>query len=82
MQEFYRSRESQTGLSKIAALREAQLKLLHGQIDIDATPSTSRQITHDAPPVEAKRALFKPDLKAPFAHPYYWAPFILIGNWK
>lgn len=18
----------------------------------------------------------------PYAHPYYWAPFILIGNWK
>jgi len=22
------------------------------------------------------------DAKAPLAHPYYWAPFILIGNWK
>jgi CHAT domain-containing protein/Tfp pilus assembly protein PilF len=29
----------------------------------------------DAPP-------FKRDEKKPFAHPYYWAPFILIGNWK
>ncbi|HET6670573.1 MAG TPA: tetratricopeptide repeat protein [Pyrinomonadaceae bacterium] len=29
----------------------------------------------DAPP-------FKRDDKKPFAHPYYWAPFILIGNWK
>ena len=19
---------------------------------------------------------------APFAHPYFWAPFILIGNWR
>ena len=19
---------------------------------------------------------------APYAHPYFWAPFILIGNWK
>ena len=19
---------------------------------------------------------------SPYAHPYYWAPFILIGNWK
>jgi CHAT domain-containing protein len=25
---------------------------------------------------------FKPDPKAPFAHPYYWAPFILMGNWQ
>jgi CHAT domain-containing protein len=22
---------------------------------------------------------FKPD--APYTHPYYWAPFILLGNW-
>ncbi len=25
---------------------------------------------------------FKRDDQKPFAHPYYWAPFILIGNWK
>jgi CHAT domain-containing protein len=25
---------------------------------------------------------FKVDTKALFAHPYYWAPFVLIGNWK
>ena len=29
----------------------------------------------DAPP-------YKRDDSKPFAHPYYWAPFILIGNWK
>ena len=29
----------------------------------------------DAPP-------FVRDEKKPFAHPYYWAPFVLIGNWK
>jgi len=24
--------------------------------------------------------LFATDPKAPYAHPYYWAPFVLIGN--
>jgi CHAT domain-containing protein len=24
---------------------------------------------------------FKVNPGAPFAHPYYWAPFILMGNW-
>jgi CHAT domain-containing protein len=24
---------------------------------------------------------FTPDPSAPYAHPYYWAPFILMGNW-
>ncbi len=31
----------------------------------------------DAPSV----AVYQPDPKAPFAHPFYWAPFILMGNW-
>jgi len=25
---------------------------------------------------------FRPDPKAPYAHPFFWAPFILIGSWK
>ena len=25
---------------------------------------------------------FTPDPSAPFAHPFYWAPFILMGNWQ
>jgi len=83
MQEFYRVRESQVGESKIAALREAQLKLLRGEIKMDSLRSTNRQITHEGMPAGAvQRSLFKPDPRAPFGHPYYWAPFILIGNWK
>lgn len=26
--------------------------------------------------------LYKKNEKSPFAHPYYWSPFILIGNWR
>jgi len=31
---------------------------------------------------EKDAPLFRRDEQKPFAHPYYWAPFILIGNWK
>jgi CHAT domain-containing protein len=31
---------------------------------------------------EKDTAVFKRDANKPFAHPYYWAPFILIGNWQ
>jgi CHAT domain-containing protein len=24
---------------------------------------------------------FTPNPAKPYAHPYYWAPFILMGNW-
>jgi CHAT domain-containing protein len=30
----------------------------------------------------ANKPRFTVDPKRPYAHPYYWAPFILIGNWK
>ena len=29
----------------------------------------------------AEAARFSADPKAPYAHPYYWAPFFLMGNW-
>jgi CHAT domain-containing protein/Tfp pilus assembly protein PilF len=48
MDSLYRNRETQ-GLSKIEALRQAQLSL---------------------------------QKQAKYAHPYYWAPFILMGNWR
>jgi CHAT domain-containing protein len=25
---------------------------------------------------------FVTDPARPYAHPYYWAPFLLMGNWK
>jgi CHAT domain-containing protein len=83
MQEFYHAREAQKGMAKVEALREAQLKLLRGEISVDGAPTTSRQIVQEAAkPGAAGWPAFKTDPKAPFAHPYYWAPFILIGNWK
>lgn len=48
MTDMYRRRQSQ-GLSKIEALRQAQLSTM-------AQPK--------------------------YAHPFYWAPFIMMGNWK
>jgi CHAT domain-containing protein len=47
-------------------------------------PATAdRKIVHEEEkPGAANKAVFKPDAKKPYAHPYYWAPFILIGNWR
>jgi len=63
MQRFYRLREDRR-LSKIEALRQAQLSLLYGRESADdQSRSTS-------------------SARLPYAHPYFWAPFILIGNWQ
>jgi CHAT domain-containing protein len=50
-------------LSKVEALRQAQLSLLHGN---DLTERSNSG---------------KNDLPTEFSHPYFWAPFVLVGNW-
>lgn len=66
MQGFYRAHEE--GLSKAAALRQAQLALLEGSQGrgVPSRPGTDGS--------------FVPPKGAPYAHPYYWAPFVLMGN--
>ncbi|MBC7932312.1 MAG: tetratricopeptide repeat protein [Rubrivivax sp.] len=70
MQEFYRLRESQPGTTKADALRQAQLSLLRGTAS-DTGASAQRGLTVGASTNGET-----------FAHPYFWAPFILIGNWR
>jgi CHAT domain-containing protein len=87
MQAFYRTREANKGTSKAEALRQAQLALLHGN-HRDTLSDMTRgvvQISRDSPSTDAQSNTapqFVKDPGAPFAHPYYWAPFILIGNWR
>ena len=95
MQEFYRSRQAGVGMMKAEALRKAQLALLRGSARINAAnkarqaaPETVRIVQRgeskmraDIVYVEAKDApAYQRDRKKPYAHPYYWAPVILIGN--
>lgn len=85
MEEFYRIRNSQDGMPKAEALRQAQLELLRG--DTGAGEDTQRGKAQSAANTTARRGLSEGSLaqlggKAPYAHPYFWAPFILIGNWR
>jgi CHAT domain-containing protein/tetratricopeptide (TPR) repeat protein len=67
MQEFYRDHGD--GLTKAAALRKAQLAFLQG---------SGKEVKQGKPNADG---LFIPPSGVPYAHPYYWAPFILMGNW-
>jgi CHAT domain-containing protein len=84
MQTFYELRESQPGLPKVEALRQAQLRLLAGQGQVVAMASAVerglKRLDEDS--TASTETRFVPTDQAPYAHPYYWAPFILIGNWK
>ena len=69
MQNFYSNlanNTSETAITKAAALRQAQLKFL--QSNESADNIAQRGITTAQP------------VKSNLSHPYYWVPFVLIGN--
>lgn len=79
MQRFYRLREAQPGTLKAEALRQAQLALLCGE---DKAACSAVQTLRPGVTETVVKQRFTPNPKAPYAHPYFWAPFVLIGNWK
>ena len=80
MARFYSLRESQK-LTKAEALRQAQMALLRGEGEASTEPAAADQRSARRVDAAPAQAAYVTDPKAPFAHPYYWAPFILMGNW-
>jgi CHAT domain-containing protein len=76
MADFYKRWADGAGnVPKVEALRQAQLDLLHGKVTAQS----------DASGRGFKHAEDKPGTPAPpagYAHPFYWAPFVLMGNWR
>jgi CHAT domain-containing protein/Flp pilus assembly protein TadD len=70
MSSFYRQRRENPQITKAAAMQSAQKLLLYG-----GTAAPNRTVK----PVSAK---FSSDKTRPLAHPAYWSPFVLIGNWR
>ena len=85
MREFYYLRTKDPALSKAEAFQRAQLALLRGEEkSLDAKEKGAGNRGPQAVGGESSKGLmpYKKNPSAPFAHPHYWAPFILIGNWK
>lgn len=86
MNAFYNYRQGGKH-TKAEALRLAQLDLLRGKtIEGNKTPmiATAKSGSNEGLLiVDPKyRIPFKREKDRPFAHPYYWSPFVLFGNWK
>jgi len=73
MGDFYRRWAEGAGkVTKVEALREAQLDLLLGKVKAPAGASGRGFGT----------ALAEKDVPLGYADPYFWAPFVLMGNWR
>jgi CHAT domain-containing protein len=92
MRRFYELHESSPNMTKAEALRQAQLALLHGDkgASPDAKPARTGYAQAVSPKAAHRSAWVAGSEKTTsgsissrdYSHPYYWAPFILMGNWK
>jgi CHAT domain-containing protein len=75
---FYRAYSMSPKTNKAEALRQAQLSLLQGGANLGKPQLKPDPVI----PANGTQSPFWKDPTKPFAHPYYWAPFVLIGNWR
>jgi len=73
MSAFY-GQLKQGNVAKVEALRQAQIAL------INANEKTAGKGKRSSIEIEALNSGIAPDTVNRLSHPYYWAPFILIGN--
>jgi CHAT domain-containing protein len=70
MGQFYRAfSQGDSQISKAEALRRAQLSLLYGR-EVAPTADLQKSIGGD-----------NAETDADFSHPYFWTPFVLVGDW-
>ncbi|BCM94511.1 hypothetical protein IAD21_06418 (plasmid) [Abditibacteriota bacterium] len=85
MRDFYGYLHKFPHLGKAKALREAQRALLGHENTILVSQSRRGIIPKGGWNKAAAFPQYRPFLQSPthpYAHPFYWAPFSLIGNWK
>ena len=80
---FYKLRKENPQMSKGEAFRQAQLAMLGGK-DLMTISETAgnRSGIRNTENQKSDLPKYKKDEKKTFAHPHYWAAFVMIGNWK
>ncbi len=80
--EFYRLRKENANLTKSEAMQRAQQAMIEGKLQSSAEAVKKRAELVGASGANKNLPVFTKDAKKPFAHPFYWSPFVLIGNWR
>lgn len=80
MSEFYRLRKENPNLTKAEAMQAAQKSMIAGKLKSSGKTAGCRSGVVKLDGVAQTE--FKCDKDAPFSHPYFWSPFVLIGNWR
>ncbi len=83
MQEFYKTWTTHPNMPKAEALRQAQVALLRGKLGGQKL-SASRGVKLEGETGKSASGggTGRNANQTNYTHPYYWAPFILIGNWR
>ena len=79
MQSFYKFHAEQPDLTKAEALRQAQLDFIKGKWISQNGAIRTRGMKVSK--VEGSTDGIPHNAKNLYTHPFYWAPFILMGNW-
>ncbi|HEY0173822.1 MAG TPA: CHAT domain-containing protein [Pyrinomonadaceae bacterium] len=85
MVEFYRQLKTDPRLTKADALRLTQRAMIEGKLSpptVKADANASRAKLAGQPGQDDDRPKFPFDKSRPYAHPYFWSPFVLSGNWR
>jgi CHAT domain-containing protein len=79
MASFYKNLKTMT---KVEALRQAQLNLIRGNVNSDLLARRGIGGVGKLGEVPAAKSLSQDSVSVSTSHPFFWAPFILVGEGK
>jgi CHAT domain-containing protein len=82
MRDFYRLRYLE-GMDKARALQGAQLSIMRGQEGLEGGARRGTAVSAVGPAAASSGTRDTPRWDGTgHSHPYYWAPFVIMGNWR
>jgi CHAT domain-containing protein len=81
MQNFYQLHAENPGITKAEALNRAQLMFVRGETPTGNIGGATRGMRVSSPKSKDETEPSAADAAEAYKHPFYWAPFILMGNW-